>query len=339
MDKKISIIIPALNESRIIVQNIDEIVSYLNGINEFDYEILVVDDGSTDGMTQLLLDALVSRPYLKLLRHEKNLGRGRGIRTGFENASGDYIVCLDADLSYDPKHIRLLVLPLINDEADITLASPYHKQGIVKNVPKQRAWISKWGNKVLSKGLGLNVSTVTCIVRGFKRNVIQTLELVNNGKELHLEILHKAKLYNFRVQEVPAALVWRDKKRGHANKILPELAIFKMRKTILSHLVFNYVSNPGLMLSIPIIILILIIVFGVGTITAAFFDNLSNMNLGFYQTLRLTMLNGQLSLFMVLFSLIFLMLFLAFYFISLQMKYYFNELYILLARIKNNILD
>jgi glycosyltransferase involved in cell wall biosynthesis len=338
--KLISIIIPALNESGIIIKNVDEIEVFLKGISHVDYEVIVVDDGSTDGMHTLLQESIRTRPWLRVIKHHINMGRGKGIRTGFEHARGDYIVCLDADLSYSPEHIEKLILPLMNNEADITLASPYHHEGVVENVPKQRALLSRWGNKILSKGLGLNLSTVTCIVRGFKREVVEQLELVNNGKELHLEILHKAKLLNLRVKEVPAALIWRDKQRGKTkNKLLPEIAIFKMRKTVFSHLIFNFVSNPGLILSIPILCLTFIILLGSGALIYAFFGNLLSMKMGFLQTFRLTLINGQLSLLMVLFSSVFLMLFLAFYFISFQMKYYFDELYILVNRINNQLKD
>jgi dolichol-phosphate mannosyltransferase len=336
----VSIIIPALNESLIIVKNIDEIKNYLLRLQDMDFEIIVVDDGSTDNMYQILIDAQKQRNWLKVIKHQINMGRGRGIRTGFEYATGDYVICLDADLSYSPEHIETLIKPLVDDEADITIASPYHNDGLVQNVPLQRAMMSKWGNKILSRGLGLNLSTVTCIVRGFKREVLQQLELVNNGKELHLEILHKAKLLNLKIKEVPAKLVWRDKSRGkekNKGKLFPEISFIKMRKTILSHLVFNFISNPGLMLSIPILFLICVVLYGSCSIAYAFINNLLTMQLNFIQTVRLTMLNGELSLLMVLFSSVFLMLFLAFYFISFQMKYYFDELYILLIRINNNV--
>jgi glycosyltransferase involved in cell wall biosynthesis len=331
----LSIVISALNESNIIVENIDEISSWIqNYLPQIAYEILIIDDGSTDNMYDILIEASKIRPWLKLVRHSSNKGRGRGIRTGFTNSVGNYIVCMDADLSYGPEHIEKLLRPLMDNEADISVASPYHKQGEVRNVPKQRALISRWGNKLLAKGFGNHLSTVTCIVRGFTRKVINELELLNDGKELHLEILQKAKLLNYRVVEVPASLVWRDKKRGKSNpkKIIPELALLKMRKTVASHLIFNYVSNPGLLLFIPILLLLGLVLTGTLLIMITFFHNLSVMHLSVYQTLRITLLNGQLSLIIVLFSAITLMIFIAFYFLSFQLKYCFDELYSLSMR-------
>lgn len=338
----LSIVISALNESEIILKNIDELSDWLNShMTDITYEIVIVDDGSTDGMYAILQNAASSRPWLKVFQHKKNLGRGRGIRTGFQYSVGKYIICLDADLSYGPEHISKLLLPLMNNEADITLASPYHPKGAVSNVPKQRAVLSKWGNRLLSRGLGMNLSTVTCVVRGFNRTILKDLELVSNGKELHLEIIQKAKLMNYRILEIPAALVWRDKKRGKQNnrKFLPEIAIFKMRKTVLSHLIYNYISNPGLLLSLPILALITVIISGFASIVYEFINKLLTLNLSVFQTIRETMIQGRLSLLIVIFSVIILMVFVAFYFISFQLKYYFEELYILSTRINSRLKD
>ncbi|WP_162261942.1 glycosyltransferase family 2 protein, partial [Legionella londiniensis] len=284
-------------------------------------------------------DAAQSRFWLRKVRHERNFGRGRAVRTGFKAAKGNYIICMDADLSYGPEHIPKLLFPLINNEADITLASPYHKDGLVKNVPKQRAVLSKWGNRLLAKGIGGQISTVTCVVRGFKREIVNQLELVNDGKELHLEIIQKAQMMGFRIMEIPASLIWKDKKRGRSkNKgFLPDIAVFKMRRTILSHLIFNYITNPGLLLFIPMFILIMNIIIGLGIMGYFYFENLHQLHLSYFQTLRQTLLNGQLTFIVMLFSFIALMIFSVFYFLSFQLKHYFEELYTLQIRLNEKI--
>lgn len=334
----LSIIIPAFNESTIILENVDEVAQWImKKYPTSAFEIIIIDDGSTDGMSDLIINAQSERPWLMMGRHPYNMGRGRGIRTGFSLAKGDFIICLDADLSYGPEHIETLLIPLIENTADITLASPYHKDGKVKNVPHQRAFLSRIGNKILGLGFNKEFSTVTCVVRGFKKEVIQALELVNNGKELHLEILQKAKLLGFRIQEIPSKLIWRDKKRHtRPRKLLPEIAIFKMRKTVLSHLAFNYVSNPGILLFIPILFLSAIILSGSVMLLSGLLLNITPEQTLFH-ALRQTLIDGQLSLTIVLFSFTALMIFVVFYFLSLQNKRHFEDIYILIARMHNHI--
>ncbi len=336
----LSIIIPAFNESEIILQNVDELSAWLVAHDSsLSFEIVVVDDGSTDGMSDILDQACAQRDWLQVAHHSINLGRGRGVRTGFAAASGDYLVCLDADLSYSPEHIPRLLAPLMKGEADITLASVYHPEGKLVNVPSQRVFLSRFGNKILSLGFGGEFSTVTCIVRGYTREAVDNLELVSDGKELHLEVIQKAQLLGYRIVEVPATLQWRDRKRGQVKnrKLLPEIAIFKMRKTVISHLVFNYITNPGILLLIPILLLLLVIVVGGSALVYSFGQNLNLLDLSLLQVLRQTLLDGQLTLLVVSFAFIFLMIFVGFYFLSFQSKRYFDEVYTIMMRMNARI--
>lgn len=336
----LTLIIPALNESSIILGNVDELAEWMRKHQpDISYEIIVVDDGSTDGMGDLLDDAVINRKWLKAVHHSRNMGRGRGVRSGFEHSSGQYIICLDADFSYSPEHIPLLLAPLMAGDTDITLASAHHPDGKIINVPYQRELLSKWGNWILGQGFGGDFYTVTCIVRGFTREVIESLELVNNGKELHLEIIQKAQLMGYRIKEIPAILHWRDRKRGQSQKhrLFPEIAILKMRKTVLSHLIFNYITNPGILLLIPILTLLIIILTGTGMLLANFFTKLVESAEPLLQVVRQTLIDGQLTLTVVLFAFITLMVFIVFYFLSSQSKRYFDETYTLLMRMNKRI--
>jgi len=151
---ELSLIIPAYNESAIILRNVDELERWMEShLPDVTYELIVVDDGSTDTMGQLLDERAKTDPVLRCLHHNGNRGRGRAISTGFEGSHGRYAICLDADLSYAPEHIARLLEPLRAGKADITLASAYHPEGSVSNVPASRALLSRWGNRVLSAGL------------------------------------------------------------------------------------------------------------------------------------------------------------------------------------------
>ena len=111
---KFSIIIPAYNE-------IDTIEPLIGKIKEVDMggaekEIIVVDDGSTDGTR----DILKSIPGIRYIFHEKNLGKGGAVKTGFKNATGDILIIQDADLEYDPNDYPALVAPILAGETEVT---------------------------------------------------------------------------------------------------------------------------------------------------------------------------------------------------------------------------
>jgi glycosyltransferase involved in cell wall biosynthesis len=273
------------------------------------------------------------------VHHNGNRGRGRAIRTGFEASTGRFVICLDADLSYSPDHIPRLLEPLRSGRADITLASAYHPEGQVTNVPLARALMSKWGNRVLSAGLRGKFNTVTCVVRGYTRDVLDHLELINDGKDLHLEIIQKAELFGLRVVEVPAHLKWRDRDRGQKRKtrLLDYIPFLSMSGTIASHLSYNYVLRPGAILNIPVIGLLIAAVLGMLLLFIAFVENLFTTPGSLFQTLRETLVNGQLTLSLTVGALVISMVFIAFYFASQQNKRNYEELYTLLSRVNDRL--
>ena len=335
----LSIVIPAYNESKNIKKNILEIDRWVKRKNKYPFEIIVVNDGSTDDTKSILNKIKSISKNLKVIHHDTNFGRGKAIRTGFENALGKYIICLDADLSYAPKHISILLQPLINNAADITLASAHHPKGRMINVPFGRRMLSKFGNKLLAQGFDKKIFTSTCSVRGFKKEVIENLELMSSDKDLHLEVIQKAQLLGYKIQEIPSVLNWRDKKRRapEKNTKANNLKATKLQNTILSHLIFNYVSNPGILLILPIILLLLSSITGVSLLISNVLFKLQNTNDTIIATIRSTLIDGQITASLTFFSIIALIIFIIFYFLSFQNKYNFDLTYKLLMRMNARI--
>jgi glycosyltransferase involved in cell wall biosynthesis len=343
---ELSLIIPAFNESAIILRNIGELRSWMTEhLPQTSYEVIVVDDGSNDGMGDLIDGELASTPELRLVRHPRNMGRGRGIRTGFEHAQGRYVICLDADLSYAPYHIKRLLEPLQAGIADITLASAYHPQGTVTNVPTGRRIMSVLGNRVLSAGFKSPIRTVTCVVRGYRRAALESLELINDGKDLHLEILQKAELFGLRLHEIPADLRWRDRTRGKTkrSRIADYVPFMSMSGTIASHLVYSYVLRPGALLTYPAVALLLIAATALLTLAGAWIGRIAAAGSvapsALYGTLRETLIAGQLTMGVMAAALIVAAILGAFYFAAQQNKRNHDEIYILMSRMNARLKD
>ena len=117
---KISIIIPCFNEHGTIVQIIDKILE----IKIFNFEIIVIDDFSSDRSREIL-KKLSEKKILNLILNEKNYGKGYSIRQGIKEATGDLILIQDADLEYDPKDYEKLFNPILNNKADVVFGSRF----------------------------------------------------------------------------------------------------------------------------------------------------------------------------------------------------------------------
>jgi len=202
------------------------------------FEVIAVNDGSTDNTLKVLDEIAAKDPRVRVVSYWKNGGRGKALRYGFEVVRGEYIATIDADLSYDPSHI-LDMTKVLDEESDIdvVLVSAYMEGGRTEGVPYKRLFISRLGNKILSLAMSESVHTVTCIARCYRRNVIESLDLESNGKEIHLEILSKVMAMGYGIKEIPGLLKAREKGKSK----------FAFRSTALSHLLFTVFERPILL--------------------------------------------------------------------------------------------
>ena len=244
----LSVIIPMFNEEANVRSTIDRVEATLTSLGK-PFEILPVNDGSTDSTLKELDEIASQNPRVRVISYWKNGGRGKALRYGFKAARGELIASIDADLSYEPEYILKMVQVLNEDtEVDIVLASAYMPGGATQGVPRDRLLISKVGNRILRLSIAEDIHTVTCIVRCYRREVIESLDLESNDKEIHLEILSKAIAMGFRIKEIPAILRARIKGKSK----------FKFRSTAVTHLIFTAFERPVLLFGIIGILLALI---------------------------------------------------------------------------------
>ena len=120
---ELSLIIPAFNEENYISQTCKQFYTVLNGINGLKFEIIIVNDFSTDSTKQKIDDLAQEYSSVKIINHSVNKGKGASIQSALTEIKGGIIVLGDADLELDPKDILKLISPIINNEADFVNGS------------------------------------------------------------------------------------------------------------------------------------------------------------------------------------------------------------------------
>lgn len=210
----VSIVIPCYNEEAILDHNLNMIIKYLNDISfKYKWEIILINDGSTDQTGKIADDFENQYSNIRVIHHPTNLNLGNALKTGFKNAKGDIIVVMDIDLSYSNDHIEKLVEKLVESTADIVIASPYMAGGKVTDVPFTRKIMSRWVNEFMRIASQDKYHTYTGMVRAYRKDFIQTLNLKTKDYEINPEILYKAMILRARIVEIPAHLDWTEQNK------------------------------------------------------------------------------------------------------------------------------
>jgi glycosyltransferase involved in cell wall biosynthesis len=196
---KLSVVIPCYNES----STIAHILARVRASPHEPKEIIVVDDGSTDGTRETLRTIIEpSQTLHKVLYHDINLGKGAAIRTGIRAARGDIIIIQDADLEYDPQEYPRLIAPILNNKADVVFGSRFCG-GAAHRV--LYFW-HRVGNGVLTvlsnMFTNLNLTDIETGYKVFRREVIQSIEIEENRFGFEPEITAKVAKLGCRVYEV-----------------------------------------------------------------------------------------------------------------------------------------
>ena len=209
---KLSIIIPVFNEEKTISKIIDRVIAVkIPGIEK---EIIVVDDGSSDKTSKN-----IPKDKVKFIQHEKNMGKGAAVKTGIENATGEYIIIQDADLEYDPRQIPGLLGPILEKRAEVVYGTRLKRLPHFRKEEKSLRFVLHFfGNRFLS--------LITSILYGSWLTDMETcykLFPTKAGKKFNLksrrfdfepEITAKLLKAGYKILEIPITTVPRDYSEG-----------------------------------------------------------------------------------------------------------------------------
>jgi len=211
--KRLSVVIPCFNEHRTLRECLERVLSIKD--SELLLEIIIVDDCSTDGSHAIALELAEKYPDLvTVLRHQKNRGKGAALRTGFSQATGDFVCVQDADLEYDPADLKRLLRPLISGNADVVLGSRFLSTG-------ERRVLYFWhylGNKFLTlisnMFTDLNLTDMETGYKVFRRDILQKITIKEDRFGFEPEIVSKMAHMRLRIYETGISYYGRTYEEG-----------------------------------------------------------------------------------------------------------------------------
>jgi glycosyltransferase involved in cell wall biosynthesis len=204
---KLSVVVPVYNER----DTIEKVYERIKAV-DLDKEILLIDDCSTDGTREIVRG--LADDQTKIFFHEKNMGKGAALRTGFSNATGDILVIQDADMEYDPAEYRKLIRPILEGKADVVYGSrfaggEYHRVLFFWHMA---------GNKFLTllsnMFTNLNLTDMETGYKVFSRDVFKKIRIEENRFGFEPEITAKIARMGARIYEVGISYAGRSYEEG-----------------------------------------------------------------------------------------------------------------------------
>ena len=200
----ISLVVPAYNEEKGIALFVEQVSQRITLKEPF--EMLVVNDGSTDATLKILEELKEKHKHLRVVSHEHNKGLGMALYTGFQNAKGRIIVTTDADMTHPPETIAKMA-EKIDSGYDLCIGSRYVPGGGMENVPYWRILLSRVANFFFALLFFCRISDLTSGFRAYRSDAIRKIRIAESGFAVQLEITVKMLKQKARITEVPFVLI------------------------------------------------------------------------------------------------------------------------------------
>jgi glycosyltransferase involved in cell wall biosynthesis len=204
---KLSVVIPVYNEKGTIREIYDTVRSV-----DIDKEIILVDDCSTDGTREILQG--LANETTRVFMHERNMGKGAALRTGFKNVTGDIIIIQDADLEYDPHQYPKLIQPIVDGKADVVYGSRF----VTGDYRRVLFFWHSLGNKFLTllsnMFTNLNLTDMETCYKVFRSEILEKITIEENRFGFEPEITAKLSKMDVRIYEMGISYSGRTYKEG-----------------------------------------------------------------------------------------------------------------------------
>jgi len=211
---KISVVIPVYNEKNFIL---DILKKVNNKKKDFDLEIVVIDDGSSDGTKEILENS--SDLYDNFISYKKNYGKGYALRKGFKESKGEIILIQDADLEYDPNDYDNLISPFITHNADFVMGSRFKGNGPERILNFHHRLANFIITFIVNLFTNINFSDVETCYKVFKRQHLDKFSLQEDGFSIEIELVMKLSKLKINIFETGISYSGRTYEQGKKIKL------------------------------------------------------------------------------------------------------------------------
>lgn len=209
MQPCLSVIIPVFNEVATIEAAVNAVLA-----QPIVSQLIIVDDGSTDGTREILARLTQLSPKIKVLLHERNQGKGAAIRTGAKEVAGMYVIIQDADLEYDPREYANLAAPLLEGKADVVFGTRFAGGQAHRVLYYWHSVANKVLTTLSNMASNLNLTDMECCYKLFNSEVFRQINIEETGFGIEPELVAKVSKMNLRVYEVAVSYYGRTYEEG-----------------------------------------------------------------------------------------------------------------------------
>lgn len=197
---RLSVIIPCYNEEGTLEKCVQRVLNIAD--SGLSLEIVIVDDGSRDRSLEIARALAEANAEITVLSHARNQGKGAALRTGFANATGDFVAVQDADLEYNPYELKKLLVPLVNGDADVVLGSRFLSHGAHRVLYFWHSLGNGFLTFLSNMFSDLNLTDMETCYKVFRRDILQKIEIEEKGFGVEPELVAKMARMRLRIYEM-----------------------------------------------------------------------------------------------------------------------------------------